>query len=127
MNVERRCKEWFKFLTEKLITLKIDNVIKANSNIIAAIVMPIKELETGDFVPSAAIIYRPQSKDAMRSMKDKLIKEFNITIERERELLGYMYVLHLILSLKEFSTFDLVSSILAGVLTLESVFFINIL
>lgn len=46
--------------------------------------MPIKELETGDFVPSAAIIYRPQSKDAMRSMKDKLIKEFNITLERER-------------------------------------------
>lgn len=91
--------------------------------------MPIKELETEDFVPSAAIIYRPQSKDAMRSMKDKLIKEFNITLEREREreLLGYMYVLHLILSLKEFSTFDLVSSILAGVLTLESVFFINIL
>lgn len=89
--------------------------------------MPIKELETGDFVPSAAIIYRPQSKDAMRSMKDKLIKEFNITLERERELLGYIYVLHLILSLKEFSTFDLVSSILAGVLTLESVFFINIL
>lgn len=45
--------------------------------------MPIKELETGYFVPSAAIIYRPQSKDAMRSMKDKLIKEFNITLERE--------------------------------------------
>lgn len=54
--------------------------------------MPIKELETGDFVPSAAIIYRPQSKDAMRSMKDKLIKEFNITLERERERVAWIHV-----------------------------------
>lgn len=47
----------------KIYPVEIENVIKTKSNVIEAIVMPIKNMETGDQVPAAAIIYRPRSEE----------------------------------------------------------------
>lgn len=98
--LEGRCKEIIQVFGRKLYSAETENVIKAKSHVIAAIVLPIKKLERGVSVPSAAIIYRPQSEDSMESMQNYLRKEFNITTENK--LLAYLYVPHVIISLKEF-------------------------
>lgn len=65
----------------KIYPIEIEDVIKSKSNVIAAIVVPIKERETGHLVPSAAVVYRPQGEDSLESMQQYLRKEFNITAE----------------------------------------------
>lgn len=98
--VEGRRQEMIQVFGRQIYPVEIENVIKSKGNVIAAIVMPIKDIKTGDLVPSAAIIYRPQSEDSTESMQDYLRKEFNITTENK--LLGCLYVPHVIISLKEF-------------------------
>lgn len=87
-------------LGRNIYPVEIKNVIKAKINLIEAIVMPIKDFDTGDLVPTAAIMYRPQCEDSMESMQDYLQNEFKITAENQ--LLEYMYAPHVIISLKEF-------------------------
>ncbi|XP_052679504.1 uncharacterized protein LOC128160245 [Crassostrea angulata] len=98
--VEGRCQEVIQVFGRKIYPVEIENAIKAKSNVIEAIVMPIKDMETGDLVPTAAIIYRPHCEDSMEFLQDYLRKELKITAENR--LLGYMYVPHVIISLKDF-------------------------
>lgn len=98
--VEGRSQEVVQILGRNIYPAEIENVIKAKSNVIDAIVMPIKDMDTGDLVPTAAIMYRPQCEDSMESMQDYLRNEFKITAENQ--LLEYMYIPHFIISLKEF-------------------------
>lgn len=92
--------EMIQVFGRKIYPFEIENVIKAKSNVVGAIVLPIKDIETGDLVPSAAIIYRPQSEDSMESMQDYLRKEFNIT--EENQLLECLYVPQVIIGFKVF-------------------------
>lgn len=87
-------------LGRKIYPIEIEDVIKSKSNVIAAIVVPIKERETGHFVPSAAVVYRPQGEDSVESMQRYLRKQFNITAEDH--LNEYLYVPSVIISVKEF-------------------------
>lgn len=57
--VEGRNQEMIEVFGRKIYPIEIENVIKSKSNVIAAIVVPIKERETGHLVPSAAVVYRP--------------------------------------------------------------------
>ncbi|XP_065937003.1 uncharacterized protein [Magallana gigas] len=100
--VEGRLQEMIQVFGRKIYPFEIENVIKAKSNVIAAIVLPIKEMETGDHVPSAAIIYQPQNEDSMESMQDYLRKEFNIT--EENQLLECLYIPQVIVGFKTFPT-----------------------
>uniref|UniRef100_K1QYW9 4-coumarate--CoA ligase 1 n=1 Tax=Magallana gigas TaxID=29159 RepID=K1QYW9_MAGGI len=98
--VEGRLQEMIQVFGRKMYPFEIENVINAKSNVIAAIVLPIKDMETGDHVPSAAIIYQPQNEDSMESMQDYLRKEFNIT--EENQLLECLYVPQVIVGFKTF-------------------------
>lgn len=98
--VEGRLQEMIQVFGRKIYPFEIENIIKAKSNVMTAIVMPIEDLETGDLVPSAAIIYRPQCEESMESMQDYLRKEFNIT--EENRLLECLYVPQVIVSFKVF-------------------------
>uniref|UniRef100_K1PLV7 4-coumarate--CoA ligase 1 n=1 Tax=Magallana gigas TaxID=29159 RepID=K1PLV7_MAGGI len=70
--VEGRCQEVIQVFGRKIYPVEIENAIKAKSNVIEAIVMPIKDMETGDLVPTAAIIYRQHCEDSMEIMQDYL-------------------------------------------------------
>lgn len=98
--VEGRLQEMIQVFGRKIYPFEIENVTKAKSNVVAAIVLPIKDIESGDLVPSAAIIYRPQSEDSMVSMQGYLRKEFNIT--EENQLLECLYVPQVIVGFKVF-------------------------
>lgn len=100
--VEGRLQEMIQVFGRKIYPFEIENVIKAKSNVIAAIVLPIKDMETGDHVPSAAIIYQPQNEDSMESMQVYLRKEFNIT--EENQLLECLYIPQVIVGFKTFPT-----------------------
>lgn len=98
--IEGRNQEMIEVLGRKIYPIEIEDVIKSKSNVIAAIVVPIKERETGHFVPSAAVVYRPQGEDSVESMQRYLRKQFNITAEDH--LNEYLYVPSVIISVKEF-------------------------
>lgn len=98
--VEGRCQEVIQVLSRRIYPVEIENAIKSKHNVISAIVMPVKDLDSGDLVPTAAIIYRPHCEDSVKIMQEYLQKEFKITTHNQ--LLGYMYVPHVIISLKEF-------------------------
>lgn len=98
--VEGRNQEMIEVFDRKIYPIEIEDVIKSKSNVIAAIVVPIKERETGHLVPSAAVVYRPQGEDSLESMQQYLRKEFSITAEDH--LNEYLYVPTVIISVKEF-------------------------
>uniref|UniRef100_A0A8W8MHF4 AMP-dependent synthetase/ligase domain-containing protein n=1 Tax=Magallana gigas TaxID=29159 RepID=A0A8W8MHF4_MAGGI len=98
--IEGRNQEMIEVLGRKIYPIEIEDVIKSKTNVIAAIVVPIKERETGHFVPSAAVVYRPQGEDSVESMQRYLRKQFNITAEDH--LNEYLYVPSVIISVKEF-------------------------
>lgn len=98
--VEGRNQEMIEVFDRKIYPIEIEDVIKSKSNVIAAIVVPIKERETGHLVPSAAVVYRPQGEDSLESMQQYLREEFNITAKDH--LNEYLYVPTVIISVKEF-------------------------
>ena len=53
----------------KLFPFKIENVIETNSNFLSAIVMTLKDKETGDLPPFAAIVYHPNGEESCESMQ----------------------------------------------------------
>ena len=74
--------------------------IRDRSNVSSAKVISLKDKETGDLPPFAAIVYRPNVEMSCESMQDYIRKEFNITTENQ--MLEYLYVPRGIVSFKQF-------------------------
>nr|XP_022302879.1 uncharacterized protein LOC111110604 [Crassostrea virginica] len=85
---------------KKMFPFEIENVIKTKSNVSSAIVMSLKDKETGDLPPFAAIVYHPNVEESCESMQDYIRKEFNITTENQ--MLEYLCVPRGIVSFKQF-------------------------
>ena len=98
--VEGRLQEVIQVFGRRVFPFEIENVIKTNSNVLSAIVMTLKDKETGDLLPFAAIVYHPNGEKSCESMQDYIRKEFNIITENQ--LLEYLYVPRGIVIFKQF-------------------------
>ncbi|XP_022302880.2 indoleacetate--CoA ligase-like [Crassostrea virginica] len=98
--MEGRLQEIIQVFTRKVFPFEIENVIKTKSNVSSAKVISLKDKETGDLPPFAAIVYHPNVEMSCESMQDYIRKEFNITTENQ--MLEYLYVPRGIVSFKQF-------------------------
>ena len=99
LAVEGRMQEVIQVFGWKVFPFKIENVIKTKSNVSSAIVMSLKDKETGDLPPFAAIVYHPNDEESCESMQDYIRKELTTT---ENQMLEYLYVPRGIVSFKQF-------------------------
>ncbi|XP_022301449.1 uncharacterized protein LOC111109565 [Crassostrea virginica] len=97
--VEGRLHEVIQVFGRKVFPFEIENVIETKSNVLSAIVMSLKDKETGDLPPFAAIVYHPNGEESCESMQDYIRKELTTT---ENQMLQYLYVPRGIVSFKQF-------------------------
>lgn len=98
--VEGRFKELITVLGRKIFPYEIEDVIKCNPSVLDVIVIPVKEKESGDRLPGAAIIYKKGCEETTENMQNFLRKEFNIT--RESRMSEMVYVPQIIHTFQEF-------------------------
>lgn len=98
--VEGRFKDVIEVLGRKIFPYEIEDVIKCNTSVLDVIVIPVKEKESGDRLPGAAIIYKKGCEETKESMQNFIRKEFNIT--RESRMSEMMYVPQIIHIFQEF-------------------------
>lgn len=98
--IEGRFKELIEVLGRKIFPYEIEEVIKCNTNVLHVAVIPVKDKESGDRIPGAAIIYKTGCKETNENMQNFIRKEINIT--RESRMLETVYVPQIIHTFQEF-------------------------
>ena len=67
--VKRRLQGLIQVFCRKLFPFQVENVIETKSNVLFAIVMTLKDKETGDLPPFVAIVKHPNGEESCESMQ----------------------------------------------------------